>query len=34
MGDFFLLFDLTMDISYGKFILERSGHKHHTNFPQ
>ena len=32
MGDFFLLFDLTMDIFHGKFILERSGHKHHTNF--
>ena len=34
MGNFFLLFDLTMDISHGKFILERSGHKHHTNSPQ
>ena len=34
MGDFFLLFYLTMDILHGKFILERSGHKHHTNLPQ
>ena len=34
MGDFFLLLDLTKGISYGKFILKRSGPKHHTNSPQ
>ena len=33
MGDFFLLFDVTMDISHGKFISGQSGHTHHANFP-
>ena len=31
MGGFFLLFDVTMDISHGKFILGQSGH--HANYP-
>ena len=33
MGGFFLLFDVTMDISHGKFISGQSGHTHHANFP-
>ena len=31
MGGFFLLFEVTMDISYGKFISGKSGHTHHAN---
>ena len=34
MGGFFLLFDVTMDISHDKFILGKSGHTHHANFPR
>ena len=33
MGRFFLLFDVTMDISQGKFISGQSRHTHHANFP-
>ena len=33
MGRFFLLFDVTMDISQGKFISGQSRHTHRANFP-
>ena len=33
-GGFFLLSDITMGISRGKFISDKSSHKHHANFPQ
>ena len=33
-GGFFLLSDITMGISCGKFISDKSSHKHHANFPQ
>ena len=33
MGGFFLLFDVTMDISQGKFISGQSRHTHHAIFP-
>ena len=33
MGGFFLLLDVTMDISHGKFISGQSSHAHHANFP-
>ena len=32
MGDFFFLFDVTMDIFHGKFISGKSGHTHHAKF--
>ena len=31
-GGFFLLFDVTMDISHGKFIPGQSRHTRHANF--
>ena len=31
MGGVFLPFDVSMDISQGKFISGKSSHKHHTN---
>ena len=34
MVGFFLLFDVTMDISHGKFISGKFGHTHHVNFPR
>ena len=34
MGDFFFLFDVTMDIFHGKFISGKSGHTHHANLPR
>ena len=34
LGGVFLLFDVTMDISLGKFISEKSSHTHHANFPR
>ena len=33
-GGFFLLSDVTMDISRGKFISGKSSYKHHANFPR
>ena len=33
-GGFFVLSDVTMDISRGKFISGKSGHTHHVNFPR
>ena len=33
IGGFFLLFDVTMDISQGKFISGQSRHTHRANFP-
>ena len=33
MGGFFLLFDVTMDISYGKFISGQSGHTQPRQLP-
>ena len=33
MAGFFLLFDVTMDISHGKFISGKSGHTHHAKLP-
>ena len=32
MSGFFLLFDVTLDISYGKLISGKSGHTDHANF--
>ena len=32
VGGFFVLSDVTMDISLGKFISGTSGHTHHVNF--
>ena len=32
MGSFFLLFDVTMDISLAKFIPGKYGHTHHAHF--
>ena len=34
MDSFFLLFDVTMDISYDKFISGKFRHTHHANLPQ
>ena len=34
VGGFFVLSDVTMDISRGKFISGKSGHTHHVNFPR
>ena len=34
MGDFFFLFDVTMDIFHGKFISGKSGHTRHANLPR
>ena len=33
MAGFFLLFDVTIDISHGKFISGKSGHTHHAKLP-
>ena len=34
MGSFFLLFDVSVDISHRTFISVKFGHTHHTNFPR
>lgn len=34
IGGSFLLFDVTMDISSGKFTSGKFGHTHHANFPR
>ena len=34
ISGFFAIFDLTMDISHGKFISGKSGHTHRGNFPR
>ena len=34
ISGFFLLFDVTMDISHGKVISEKFGHTDHANFPR
>ena len=34
MDSFFLLFDVTMDISRDKFISGKYRHTHHANLPQ